>query len=54
MPGGKKFKTIDEKLASLTPEQAEYLYNHLNDCYLPHTPEERPGAEKRQREQEQE
>lgn len=54
MPEGKKFKTIDEKLASLTPEQAKQLFNHLNDCYLPHTPEERPWAEKRQREQEQE
>lgn len=50
----KKFKTIDEKLASLTPEQAKHLFNHLNDCYLPHASEERAEAEKRQREQEQE
>ncbi|WP_455500048.1 hypothetical protein [Gemmiger sp.] len=54
MPEEKKFKTIDEKLASLTQEQAKYLFDHLNDCYLPHTPEERAEAEKRQREQEQE
>ncbi len=54
MPEKKKFKSIDEKLASLTPEQTKHLYEHLNDCYLPHTPEEQAEAEKRQCEQEQE
>ena len=36
MPEEKKFKTIDEKLASLTPEQAKHLFNHLIAIYPIH------------------